>query len=84
MKLKPIRIIYDAKGNTLHVGFSDEKEAYCTESDIDKEVVFSKVEDGSVIGFEILNYFPSGTKMELATIPIETKIVKESSFLKPE
>lgn len=76
--MKPIRIIYDEKGNTLHVRFSDKKEAYCTESDVDKEIVFSKAEDGSVIGFEILNYLPKGTKMELTTIPIETRIVKES------
>ena len=76
--MKPIRIIYDEKGNTLHVRFSDKKEAYCTESDVDKEIIFSKAEDGTVIGFEILNYLPKGIKRELTTIPIETRIVKES------
>jgi len=55
----------------------NKKETYCTESDVDKEVIFSKAEDGRVIGFEILNYRPKGTKMEVSTIPIETKIVKE-------
>jgi uncharacterized protein YuzE len=55
----------------------NKKEAYCTESDVDKEVTFSKAEDGHVIGFEILNYPPKGTKREVSTIPIETKIVRE-------
>lgn len=83
MKIKPIRIIYDEKGNTLYVRFGDKKEAYCTESDADKEVIFSKAEDGSVIGFEILNYLPKGAEIG-AVIPVETKIVKESSFNEPE
>ena len=76
MKMKPIGVIYDERGNTLYVRFRDKKEAYCTESDIDEEVVFSKAEDGSVIGFEILNYLPKGTKMGDA-IPVKTEIVKE-------
>jgi uncharacterized protein YuzE len=76
--MKPIKIIYDKKGNTLYVRFSDKEEAYCTESDIDEDIIFSKAEDGSVIGFEILNYLSKDAKMELTTIPIETEIVKES------
>ena len=80
MSMKPIRVIYDEKGNTLYVRFCDKKETYCTESDVDKVVIFSKAEDGSVIGFEILNYLPKGTIMEVSTIPIETKIVKETSI----
>ena len=76
--MKPIRIIYDHTGNTLYIRFSDKKEAYCTESEVDKEIVFSKAEDGSVIGFEILNYLPKGVKKEFTTIPIEAQIVKET------
>lgn len=35
--MKPIKIIYDEKGNTLHVRFSDKKEVFCKESDVGKE-----------------------------------------------
>ena len=83
LKMKPIRILYDEKGKTLYVRFSDKKEAYCTESDVDEEIIFSKAEDGSVIGFEILNYLSKGVEIG-DVIPIETKIVKESPFHEPE
>lgn len=53
------------------------KKKLTAESDVDKEVTFSKAEDGRVVGFEILNYRPKCTTMEVSTIPIETKIVKE-------
>ncbi|MBI5750424.1 MAG: DUF2283 domain-containing protein [Nitrospinae bacterium] len=60
--MKPIKIAYDERGNTLHVRFSSKKEVFCKESDIGKEIVYSIAEDGSVIGFEILNYLAKGEK----------------------
>ena len=74
--MKPMKIIYDESGNTLYVRFGDEKEAYCSESDVGKEVVFSRAADGSVIGFEILNFLPEGTTLDQTSIPIETEIVR--------
>ena len=77
--MKPIKIIYDEKGNTLYVRFSDKKEAYCTESDVGKEVIFSRAEDGSIIGFEILNYLLKDDTVDLTSIPVETEIVRAST-----
>jgi len=77
--MKPIKIIYDETGNTLHVRFSDKKEAYCTEINGGRDIILSKAEDGSVIGFEILNYLPKDTKIGLDTLPVESKIIKALS-----
>jgi len=77
--VKPIKIIYDETGNTLYVRFSDKREAYCTEIDGGRDISLSKAEDGSVIGFEILNYLPKDTKTGLNRIPIESKIIRASS-----
>ncbi|RJS68062.1 DUF2283 domain-containing protein [ANME-2 cluster archaeon] len=77
--MKPIKIIYDETGNTLYVRFSDKKEAYCTEINGGRDIILSKAEDGSVIGFEILNYLPKDTKIGLDTLPVESKIIKALS-----
>ena len=77
--MKPIKIIYDETGNTLYVRFSDKREAYCTEIDGGGDISLSKAEDGSVIGFEILNYLPKYTKIGLNHIPIESKIIRALS-----
>ncbi len=77
--MKPIKIIYDETGNTLYVRFSDKREVYCTEIDGGRDITLSKAEDGSVIGFEILNYLPKDTKMGLNRIPIESKIIRALS-----
>ena len=76
--MKPINIIYDKKGNTLSVRFSDKKEAYCRESDVGKEVVYSVAEDGSLIGFEILNFLPKGARIPSKVLPVKTQILKAS------
>jgi uncharacterized protein YuzE len=76
--MKPIKIVYDEKGNTLHVRFSDKKEVYCKESDIGKEIIYSIAEDGSVIGFEILNYLAKGERKPSKTLPVKTQILKAS------
>ncbi|MEA1943830.1 MAG: DUF2283 domain-containing protein [Euryarchaeota archaeon] len=77
--MKPIKLIYDETGNTLYVGFSDKKEAYCTEINGGRDIILSKAEDGSVIGFEILNYLPKDTKIGLDHLPVESKIIRALS-----
>ncbi|MEW6675090.1 MAG: DUF2283 domain-containing protein [Nitrospirota bacterium] len=76
--MKPIKIVYDEKGNTLFVRFSGKKEAFCKESDIGKEVVYSVAEDGSVIGFEILNYLSKGERKPSRVLPVKTQVLKAS------
>ncbi|MBM4137159.1 MAG: DUF2283 domain-containing protein [Nitrospira sp.] len=76
--MKPIKIVYDEKGNTLHVRFSDKKEAYCKESDVGKEIVYSIAADGSVIGFEILNYLTKGERKPSRGLPVKTAVRKAS------
>lgn len=76
--MKPIKITYDKKGNTLYLRFSDKKEAYCRESDVGKEVVYSVAADGSVIGFEILNFLAKGERRPSKTLPVKTQILKAS------
>ena len=71
-----MKIIYDETGNTLYVRFSDKKEVYCTEIDGGRDIILSKAEDGSAIGFEILNYLPKDTKVGLNRLPIESKIMR--------
>ena len=76
--MKPIKIVYDEKGNTLLVRFSEKKEAFCKESDIGKEVVYSVAEDGSVIGFEILNYLSKGERKPSEVLRVKTQVLKAS------
>lgn len=76
--MKPIKMVYDEKGNTLHIRFSDKKEAFCKESDVGKEIVYSIAEDGSVIGFEILNYLTKRERKPSHTLPVKTQILKAS------
>jgi uncharacterized protein YuzE len=76
--MKPIKITYDKKGNTLYLRFSDKKEAYCRESDIGKEVVYSIAGDGSIIGFEILNFLAKGERQPTKVLPVKTQILKAS------
>lgn len=76
--MKPIKLVYDEKGNTLFVRFSEKKEAFCKESDIGKEVVYSVAEDGSVIGFEILNYLSKGERKPSGVLPVKTQVLKAS------
>ncbi|OGW11347.1 MAG: hypothetical protein A2W75_09235 [Nitrospinae bacterium RIFCSPLOWO2_12_39_15] len=76
--MKPIKMVYDEKGNTLHVHFSDKKEVFCKESDVGKEIIYSIAEDGSVIGFEILNYLTKGERKPFKVLPVKTQILKAS------
>lgn len=76
--MKPIKIVYDEKGNTLHVRFSHKKEAFCKESDVGKEIIYSIAKDGSVVGFEILNYLAKGERKPSGVLPVKTQILKAS------
>lgn len=76
--MKPIKIVYDEKGNTLHVRFSNKKEAYCKENDVGKEIAYSIAEEGSVIGFEMLNYLTKGERKPSRVLPLKTQVLKAS------
>ncbi len=76
--MKPIRLIYDEKGNVLYVRFSDKKEAFCKESDVGKEVVYSIAKDGSIIGFEILNYLSKSERRPSKVLPVKTQLLRTS------
>lgn len=77
--MKPIRITYDRKGNVLSVRFSEKKELFCRESEAgNKEVVYSIAADGSVIGFEILNFLPKGERRPSKVLPVQARILAAS------
>lgn len=77
--MKPIRITYDRKGNVLSVRFSEKREAFCLESEAgNKEVVYSIAEDGTVIGFEILNFLGKGDRRPNKVLPVRTRILAAS------
>ena len=77
--MKPIRITYDRKGNALSVRFSEKREAFCRESEAgNKEVVYSIAEDGTVVGFEILNFLAKGERRPSKVLPVQTRILAAS------
>ena len=72
--MKPIKIFFDKRGNTLNVWFDDpEKEAISEETS--EEVVLVKDKRGKVIGFEVLNYLSSSDLKDLKNLPVETEIL---------
>ena len=72
--MKPIKIFFDKKGNTLNVWFDDpEKEAISEETS--EEVVLVKDKNGRVIGFEVLNYLPSSDLKAFKKLPIKTEVL---------
>lgn len=76
--MKPIKIEYDERGNTLSVRFKNKKEAYCRESEVGKEIIYSIAEDGSIIGLEILNYLAKGERKPAKDLPVKTQIRRAS------
>ena len=72
--MKPIKIFFDRKGNTLNVWFDDpEKEVISEETS--EEIVLVKDKNGRVIGFEVLNYLSSNDLKSLKKLPIKTEIL---------
>lgn len=65
--MEKIRIFYDETGNTLDIWLKKPQKAICEETG--EEVILKKDKKGKVIGFEVLNYLPVGTKIK--TIPVE-------------
>ena len=72
--MKPIKIFFDKKGNTLNVWFDDpKKEAVAEETS--EEIVIVKNKKGKVIGFEVLNYLSSNDLKLFKTLPVKTEIL---------
>lgn len=72
--METIKIVYDKVGNTLNVWFADpEKEAYCEETS--DEIIFSKDDQGKVIGVEVLDFLPAGASADVLQIPVESKVL---------
>jgi len=77
--MKPIQITYDRKGNVLSVRVSEMPEVLCRESEVgNKEVVYSLAADGTVVGFEILNFLAKGHRRPSKVLPVETRIIAAS------
>lgn len=61
-----VKVYYDQQGNTLTVWFGDPETEYEVE-ETGEEVVLMKNKEGTVIGFEKLNFVPSpSTPLHLA------------------
>jgi uncharacterized protein YuzE len=74
--MKPILITYDRKGNVLSVRFSEKQEIFCRKSEAgNKGVVYSIATDGSIIGFEILNFLAKGERRPSKILPVQTRIL---------
>ena len=72
--MKPIKIFFDRKGNTLNVWFDDpEKEVISEETS--EEIILVKDKNGRVIGFEVLNYLSSSDLKSFKKLPIKTEIL---------
>ena len=72
--MKPIKIFFDKKGNTLNVWFDDpEKEAISEETS--EEIILVKDKNRKVIGFEVLNYLPVKDIEDLKKLPVKTEIL---------
>lgn len=77
--MKPIRITYDRKGNVLSVRFNAKKEILSRESEVgNKEVVYSLAADGSIIGFEILNFLGKRERRPSKNLPVQTRVLLAS------
>ncbi len=68
-KIQRVKIYYDTKGNTLNVWFDDPQKEYISE-ETGEEVILNKDKRGRVIGFEKLNFLPSGS-LPIETLPVD-------------
>ena len=64
-----MKIHYDRKGNTLNVWFDDPKREHVCE-ETGEEVILVKDRQGTVIGFEKLNFLP-GKHHTIKQLPVE-------------
>ncbi len=72
--MKPIKVFFDKKGNTLNVWFDDpSKEAVAQETA--EEVILVKDSNGKVIGFEVLNYLAKGEMEDFSNLTVESEVI---------
>ncbi len=72
--MKPIKVFFDKKGNTLNVWFDDpSKEAVSQETA--EEVILVKDINGKVIGFEVLNYMAKSEMRNIKNLPVESEVI---------
>ena len=68
--MKPIKIFFDKRGNTLNVWFDNPKKEAVSE-----EIILIKDKKGKVIGFEVLNYLSRSDLKDLKNLPVEAEIL---------
>lgn len=69
--MEKIVVSYDAEANTLDVWFGEPaKEFACQE--VEDEIILKKDSNGTVIGFEKLNYLPAAVAGERVAVEILT------------
>lgn len=71
--MEKIRILYDEISNTLDVWLRKPQKSISEETG--KEIILKKNLKGEVLGFEILNYLPAGSKMK--KIPVEFSLASQ-------
>lgn len=74
--MRPIKIFFDKKGNTLNVWLDNpDKEAICEETK--EEIIIIKDKNKKVIGFEVLNYLPKSNLKQLKKLAVETQVLTD-------
>ena len=69
--MEKIVVVYDKEANTLDVWFGEPAtEAVCQR--VEDEIVLKKDRDGTVIGFEKLNYLPAEVAGEKVAVEVLT------------
>ena len=72
--MKPIKLFFDKKGNTLNVWFDDPAKESVSE-ETSEEIIIVKDKKGKVIGIEVLNYLPNKSIKDLKDLPVETEVI---------
>lgn len=73
--MEKVTVTYDRVGNTLDVWFGKPCEAICEE--IGSGVIIKKNKEGSIVGFEKLNYVSSSevSREVITALPVEVIVV---------
>jgi len=66
-----IKVIFDKEGNTLNVWFADPKREFVCE-ETGEEVILVKDKEGTIIGFEKLNFVKQGE--EVRELEVEASV----------
>ena len=71
--MEKVTVVYDKMGNTLDVWFGKPKKAICEE--IGNGFILKKDKQGSILGFEKLNYVkPAEISKEITNLPVEVVV----------